>query len=111
MGFVYCRDCYDRYWLLREAGKELWGILKNKLKPPAKPPPEPVQVDDRFRPIIYSEEDCRWVRHESLSRYEQNGYFYYPHPSNGGKVVRGYGREASYLMVNPNAKKEIHRYP
>lgn len=87
---------------LREAGKELWSALKIRIAPP---PPEPMQVDMRFKPTLYAESDCLWVRHESLSRYKAEGYKYYRHPPNGAKVVRGYGQEATFLLVKPNAEK------
>jgi len=90
---------------LREAGKELWVTLKRRYFPPPPPPPEQVQVDLGFKPTIYAEQDCLWARHENMSRYESEGYTFYPHPSNGGKVVRGYGREASFLIVKPGAQK------
>ncbi len=91
---------------LREAGKELWVALKRRYFPPAPPPPEPVQVDLRFKPTEFEEHDCVWARHESVSRLASEGYTFYSHPLNGGKVVRGYGREASFLMVKPGAQKK-----
>lgn len=91
---------------LREAGKELWALVKKKYFPHPPLPPEPVQVDLQFQPTLYAGSDCVWSRHESVSRREAEGYTFYPHPSTGGKVVRGYGREASYLMVKPNAPKQ-----
>ena len=93
---------------LREAGKELWVRLKSRYFPEPAPPPEPVQVDRDFRPTLYRPEDCVWVRHESISRYEGEGYTYYPHPQNGAKCVRGYGRESSFLMVKPNSKAQTN---
>lgn len=91
---------------LREAGKELWGALKKRFFPPPAPEPEPVQVDRTFQPTLYTGADCIWSRHESVSRRVAEGYTFYPHPSNGGKVVQGYGREQSFLMVKPNAQKQ-----
>lgn len=91
---------------LREVGKELWGVFKKKYFPASPPPPDPIQVDLRFKPTTYAEKDCIWARHESVSRYESEGYTYYPHPYFGGKVVRGYDREASFLMVKPDAKQQ-----
>ncbi len=87
---------------LKEAGKDFWVHLKKKLFPPPPPPPEDVQVDLRFEPTMYKPRDCLWARHESVSRYQAEGYTFYPHPSNGGRCIRGYGREQSYLMVKPN---------
>ena len=89
---------------LREAGKELWSTLKKKLFPPPTPETEPVQVDAKFQPTLYAKSDCLWSRHESVSRFESEGYTYYPHPKNGAKCVRGYGQELSFLMVKPNAQ-------
>lgn len=91
---------------MREAGKELWAFLKKKYFPLPPPPPEPVQVDLQFEPTLYAGSDCLWARHESVSRREAEGYTFYPHPSTGGKVVRGYGREAAFLMVKPKAQKQ-----
>ena len=88
----------------REAGKELWVRLRNRYFPEPAPPPEPIQVDQSFRPTRYRPEDCVWARHESVSRYEGDGYTYYPHPKNGAKCVRGYGPESSFLMVKQNAQ-------
>lgn len=90
----------------REVGKELWVRLKNKYFPEPAPPPEPVQVDQSFRPTLYRQEDCVWARHERVSQLEGDGYTYYPHPKNGAKCVRGYEREASFLMVKPNAQSQ-----
>ena len=91
---------------LREAGKDLWIALKKRYFPPPPPPLEPVQVDLRFKPTIYAEHDCLWARHENVARYKSEGYTFYPHPSNGGRVVRGYDREASFLMVKPGAQRK-----
>jgi hypothetical protein len=91
---------------LREAGKELWAAMKRRYFPPPPPPPKPVQVDLRFKPIMFEEHDCVWARHENVSRLESEGYTFYPHPSNGGNVVRGYDREASFLMVKPGVQKK-----
>jgi hypothetical protein len=90
---------------LREAGKELWTLLKKKYFPSPAPEPEPVQVDLQFKPTLYAGNDCLWSRHESVSRRVGEGFTFYPHPTTGGKIVRGYGRETSYLMVKPNAQK------
>lgn len=92
---------------LREAGKELWAVLKKRWFPPPSPPPEDVQVDLRFEPTMYKQGDCLWARHESVARYKGEGYTFYPHPSNGGRCVRGYDRGQSFLMVKPNAPKTV----
>ena len=80
-----------------EVGKDLWQKVKLK-------PAEDVLVDLRFEPTLYKPEDCRWVNEESLSRYEDE-YFYYSHPSNGGKCYRKESKRLSYLMVRNEAKK------
>lgn len=81
-----------------EAGKDLWQKFKPK-------PPKDILVDLRFEPTLYKPDNCRWVNEESLSRYETE-WFYYPHPSNGGKCYRQDSQRKSYLMVSNNAEKQ-----
>lgn len=87
---------------LREAGRELWHAIKRRLNPPT---PDDVLVDLRFEPPKGMQSNCVWTRGESVSRRLENGYKFYPHPSNGGKCVRGQGPEKSYLMVKPDGKE------
>jgi|GEM_PF-2677115 len=105
-GFVVAAAAITATGFFREAGKELYGKLKSIIFPEPALPPEPVQVDMSFRPTLYKQEDCTWVRHESISRKEGEGCTYYPHPSNGGKCVRGSEQEQSVLMVKPNAQAQ-----
>jgi hypothetical protein len=65
--------------------------------------PQTIEVDPQFKPAQYKPDDCVWVRSESLSRFEADGYRYYQHPSNGAKCVRYFEGDTAYLMINPFA--------
>lgn len=87
---------------LREMGKELWFAFKRRINPP---PPEPILVDLRFEAKLYQPGETIWVKKESLYRFEEQGYLYYPHPKSGGKCYRETGGTQEYLMVKPGAQK------
>ncbi|RMD85737.1 MAG: hypothetical protein D6815_01195 [Candidatus Dadabacteria bacterium] len=91
----------------RELGKDLYGAVKRKLLPL---PPEDVQVAAGFEPDLYEPGGCSWINSLKALDKEQDGYSYYPHPSNGGRCYRkpnpGRDESVEYLMIKPDAVKK-----
>lgn len=65
-----------------EAGKDLYGWIKHKIRPPA---PEPVEVSSSFRPENHSPELFLWVKEIDVSARLSAGYSYYRDPEDGAK--------------------------
>ena len=85
---------------LREAGKDLYGVVKERFNPP---PPEDVFVDVWFDAPKDVQGRCVWANEDSVYRKKDDGYVFYPHPSNGGRCYRKSGDIKSFLMIKPDS--------
>ena len=96
---------------LKKAGELAYTAAHSKLFPK---PPEPVEVDRRFEPVLYKTGGCAWVSELDVAEFEDKGFSHYPHPSGAPKCYRqtSDGRRIfkEFLMVRPGAEKNaVHQ--
>ena len=86
---------------LREAGKDAYSWVKNKLNPPD---PDPVAVPSYFEPTLFEPGECAWVSEAKRLDRQHAGYTDYPHPANGAPCFRMKAGSREYLMAKPDAR-------
>ncbi len=90
-----------------EAGKDLYGWVKHKIRPAD---PEPIKVGRKYQPKNYAADSLVLVDEDYVEDKLTEGYSHYLDPSDGARRYRISNPsdaipKKDFYMLKPNAKK------